>query len=82
MRTIILITCAALGVAACAKNDSAAVNDLNAVTADNMSANDNMAMTGAGGADGNVATNAATEQNMMVNDLTHNDADTNLANGM
>ena len=32
-------------------------------------------------AHGDMATNAATE-NAMMNDLTHNDADTNLANGM
>jgi hypothetical protein len=37
--------------------------------------------TDAGGLDANVATNATTE-NMMMNDLTTNTPDTNLANGM
>jgi hypothetical protein len=34
-----------------------------------------------GGMDGNMATNATTE-NMMMNDMNTNDPDTNLANGM
>ena len=84
MRALLILSSAALALAACNSNH-AANNDmnataLNATTAtDNMMVDQNGAMTG--GMDGNMATNAATE-NAMVNDMTHNDADTNLANGM
>ena len=37
---------------------------------------------GAGGMDGNAATNATTENSMMQKDLNTNDRDINLANGM
>ena len=80
MRAILLISCAALSLAACGRNDNTAANaDMNATATDNVMVDENAAMTG--GMDGNMATNAATE-NMMMNDMTHNDADTNLANGM
>ena len=81
MRGFTMISIAALGLAACGGNDAATNNDMNAMTADNMMVDQNAAMTGPGGMDGNVETNATTE-NMMMNDLTTNDADTNLANGM
>ena len=79
MRSILLIGCAALALGACNKADNQANTDMN-VTADNMMLEENAAMA-PGGMDANMATNAATE-NAMMNDLTHNDADTNLANGM
>ena len=80
MRAFILTACAALTMAACNNraDDAAANDDLNALATDNMMAGDPAAP---GGMDGNVATNEATE-NAMVEDLTTNDADTNLANGM
>ena len=80
MRGLMMISGAALALAACGGNE-AANNDMNAMTVDNMMIDQNAAMTGPGGIDGNVDTNATTE-NMMMNDMTHNDADTNLANGM
>jgi len=81
MRALILAAGAALALSACGGNNDTATNeDLNAMTADNMALDQNAAGT-AGGMDGNLATNATTE-NMMMNDLTTNDADTNLANGM
>ena len=82
MRALILAAGAALTLSACGGADSAAENDMNAMTADNMMIEDNAMMANdIGGMDGNAATNADTE-NMMMNDLTTNDADTNLANGM
>jgi hypothetical protein len=79
MRALILAAGAALALSACGgNNDTAANEDLNAT--DNMALDQNLAGT-PGGMDSNLATNATTE-NMMMNDLTTNDADTNLANGM
>ena len=81
MRALFLAAGAALALTACGGADDAAVdNDLNAMAADNGLMAD-PALDGTGGMDGNLATNADTE-NMMMNDLTQNDADTNLANGM
>jgi len=83
MRPLLILSGAALALAACNSNNAAnndMSTDLNATTAtDNMMVDQNGAMTG--GMDGNTATNGATE-NAMVNDMTHNDVDTNLANGM
>lgn len=79
MRAILIIGGAALALAACSANNQAN-SDMNAMVTDNMTMDENAAMN-AGGMDANLATNAATE-NAMMNDLTHNDADTNLANGM
>ena len=76
MRAILLIGCAALALGACGRDD--AVNDANLMAANDMMMDENAAATG--GMDANAATNAATE-NMMMNDLTNNDADTNLSNG-
>jgi len=78
MRAILLIGCAALGLAACGSNNDAA-NDANVMVANDMMMEQNAAMPG--GMDANSATNATTE-NMMMNDLTNNDADTNLNNGI
>ena len=79
MRALILAAGAALTLAACSSHD-ATNNQMNSVAAvDNTMIDQNATL---GGADGNVATNADAENAMMMNDLTHNDADTNLANGM
>lgn len=84
MRAILLIGCAALALSACGGAQDE-VDEANVMTADNVLMDQNMMMDqnamGAGGLDANVATNAATE-NMMMNDLTTNEADTNLANGL
>ena len=80
MRVLILAAGAALTLTACGKTDSP-TDDMNA--ADNMMLDDNaMVANDVGGMDANAATNADAEANMMMNDLTTNDADTNLANGM
>ena len=80
MRALMIAAGAALALSACGGGDTA--DDANMIEMDNMSTDQN-AMLGndLGGMDGNAATNATTE-NMMLNDLTSNDADTNLANGM
>lgn len=76
MRILILAAGAALTLSACGA-DTTADNDMNATDNLGMDAN----MTANGGMDANAATNAATE-NAMLNDITNNDADTNLANGI
>jgi hypothetical protein len=84
MRLYILAAGAALALTACGGNnnaaDNAAMNDpaMNSMAVDNSMTAD-PAMNG--GMDGNMATNATTE-NMMMNDMNTNDPDTNLANGM
>jgi hypothetical protein len=79
MRALIIAAAAsaALTLSACSPADVTEGDDANAVNLDAnaMLAND------MGGMDANLATNEATE-NMMLNDLTTNDADTNLANGL
>ena len=76
MRVLILAAGAVLSLSACGKTDSP-TDDMNVITDDNMVvANDT------GGMDANAMTNAGEEADMMANDVTHNDADTNLANGM
>ena len=83
MRRILLVAGAALSLAACGGGaESEAANDMNALGADNMALDQNgMMANNMGGMDANAATNASTE-NMMMNDLTTNNPDTNLANGM
>ena len=82
MRAILAIGCAALTLSACGGGaDTTAANNADAMTVDNMMVDENAAMTGPGGMDGNMDTNAMTE-NMMMNDMNTNDPDTNLANGM
>jgi len=76
MRVLILAAGAVLSLSACGKTDSP-TDDMNVMTDDNMAvANDT------GGMDANAMTNAGEEADMVANDVTHNDADTNLANGM
>ena len=78
MRAILTIGAAALALSACGSSNTAN-NDANAMLVNDMMMDQNAAATG--GMDANVATNAAPE-NMIVNDLTHNDTDTNLSNGL
>ena len=77
MRALIMAAGAALALSACSPADVTQGDDANTMNADAnaMLAND------MGGMDANMATNADTE-NLMLNDLTSNDADTNLANGL
>jgi hypothetical protein len=76
MRAYLLIGVAALGLAACGRDDRA--EDANMADA-NMTMEENLALDM--NADANVDVNADTA-NAMAEDLTTNDADTNLANGM
>ncbi len=78
MRAFLLISCAALGLAACGRDDGA--EDANMADA-NMMMEENMALDGGMKADANMAVDPAT-QNMVNQDLTTNEADANLANGM
>ena len=81
MRALYMAAGAMLALSACGRADEVAVdNELDAMTADNGMMAD-PTLNGAGGMDGNLATDADTE-NMMMNDLQQNDADTNLANGI
>jgi hypothetical protein len=93
MRKILMITLGTLSLCACSNhNDNQSNTDMNAVIDQNMTADQNAmmdqngmmdenaaAMNGAGGADGNAATNEAVEKQK---DLNTNDRDTNLANGI
>lgn len=85
MRASLLIAGATLTLSACGSggDDRPEGNyDMNAMAADNMMMIDNaMTLNDAGRMDGNAATNSATE-NMLMNDLTTNTPDTNLANGL
>jgi hypothetical protein len=86
MRALILVAGAALAVAACSSNDSAN-NTMNVdenLTTD-MNATDMNAMD-MNATDANMTMNAAdgmnATENAVVNDLTTNSPDANLANGM
>jgi len=94
MRALILVAGAALSLAACGGNSQ--TNEANTLATDNMMTDQNLAadqnmmmdsnmsmdsnMTG--GMDANMATNAATESNMMAVDRNTNAPDSNIANGM
>ena len=83
MRSIILLAGAALALSACAESGEEANNNTLAVenlTAENLVIND-MGMDANMALDGNMAMDPAANE-MVMNDLTTNDADTNLANGM
>ena len=87
MRALILVAGAALAVAACSSNDSANNTknvDENLMTTD-MNATDMNAMD-MNAMDANMTMNAAdgmnSTENAMVNDMTTNSPDANLANGM
>ena len=79
MRSILLISCAAVALAACGRDDAA--NEANVVAADNLVVTDDAMMDPAMNADANLVTDPAAN-NAVVEGLTTNDADTNLANGM
>lgn len=75
MRSIFLISCAAVALAACGRDDAA--NEANLAT-DNVIVTDDAMMDPAMNADANLAI----DNNAVAEDLTTNDADANLANGM
>lgn len=81
MRALILVAGAALAVSACSSNDDA---NNTMVVEDNMSADMNTMDMNA--TDPSMTLNAAdgmnATENAVVNDLTNNTADANLANGM
>ncbi len=79
MRSILLISCAAVALAACGRDDAA--NEANVVAADNLVVTDDALVDPTMNADANLVTDPAAN-NAVVEDLTTNDADTNLANGM
>ena len=82
MRALILVAGAALAVSACGGNE-AAENEMNVdnITADNLMVNDTTAIDATTNLDANMA-NDMNMTNDVANDLTNNDADANLANGM
>ena len=84
MRALILVAGAALAVSACSGGQNEA-NEVDTLAVNNLIVDENTAMDMNMGADMNMDMNAmgnATTDNMMMNDMTTNDADTNLANGM
>ena len=78
MRSIFLISCAAIALAACGRDDAADEANL---AADNVVVTDDALTDPALNADANLVTDPAAN-NAVAEDLTTNDADTNLANGM
>lgn len=75
MKLVIAIGATALALTACNKAEQAnMMNEDTAVMADDMAMN--------GDIDANAMTNDSAEANMVMNDMTQNDADANLANGM
>jgi hypothetical protein len=78
MRSIFLISCAAIALAACGRDDAADEANL---AADNVVVTDDALTDPALNADANLGTDPAAN-NAVAEDLTTNDADTNLANGM
>lgn len=77
MRLLILAAGAALALSACSSGNDAQ-NNTTDLQVGNLIVNEDTA--NAAGIDTN-AMNGAADQNAVMNDLTHNDADTNLANG-
>ena len=85
---MIALAAVALALSACGSGESGKSDEANALATDNLMMDENLmmdsnaSMNGLGGMDANASTNASTEANMMMQDATTNDADTNLANGM
>ena len=85
MRALILVAGAALAVSACSGGGQSEGNEVDTLAVNNLIVDENTAagmnMGGEMNMDMNATGDAAT-QNMMMNDMTTNDPDTNLANGM
>ena len=84
MRALIFVAGAALSLAACSRTSETTNSEANMMAANNMMMDQNLSMDAntTGGMDGNMATNMATENNMMAQDMNTNAPDTNIANGM
>ncbi len=83
MRALILAAGAALALTACSGGTETETNEVDTLAVDNLviDANTMDPMNATTNMDANLMADPAT-QNMMMNDLTTNDADTNLANGL
>ena len=80
MRAFLLISCAALGLAACGGGNDA--DEANMADA-NLMMEENVALDPAMNGDANLAMGAdPATQNMVNQDMATNDADANLANGL
>ena len=83
---MIALAAVALALSACG-GDSGKSDEANALATDNLMMDENLmmdsnaSMNGLGGMDANASSNATTE-NLMIQDATSNDADSNLANGL
>lgn len=77
MRAFLLISCAALGLAACSRDEAA--EDANMADA-NLTMEENMVMDNAMNGDINMADD--TTANLVNQDMQSNEADANLANGL
>ena len=88
MRALILVAGAALAVSACSSNEAAnntMTEDANLMATDNaMMANDMMMTNDVNmmGTDANMMMNDTNVANAVANDMTTNEPDANLANGM
>jgi hypothetical protein len=84
MRAFLLISCAALGVAACGGGNEA--EDANMATDANMMMEENIALDGGMNADANMGMDAnmggTGTDNMAAADMATNTPDTNVANGL
>jgi hypothetical protein len=80
MRYLILAAGAALSLAACSSNNADNADNGVDLQVNNLVVEDNSDMNAMAPVDMNAVTTNDT-QNAMMNDLTNNDADTNLANG-
>ena len=79
MRAFLLISCAALGVAACGGgNDAEEANMADA----NMMMEENIALDGGLNVDANMDANMAGTDNLAAVDMATNTPDTNVANGL
>ena len=83
MRALILVAGAALTVSACGGGTETETNEVDTLAVDNLvvDANSMDAMNSTGNMDANLMADPAT-QNMVANDISTNDPDTNLANGL
>jgi len=80
MRAMILLAGAALSLSACGGGSEEQANDIDTLAVNNLVV-DNATVGTDMNMDANMSMNSDTH-NAMMNDLTTNDADTNLANGM
>lgn len=80
MRAFLLISCAALGVAACGSGNDA--EDVNMEADANMMMEENIALDGGMNVDANMDANMAGMNDLEAADMATNTPDTNVANGL